>query len=41
MKNSFTNSRKIVNVTSKAQIPKSAIKFDKNNSEHVYKLMFG
>lgn len=33
--------RRIVKVTSKSQIPKSAIKFDRNNHDHVYSLMFG
>ena len=36
----YISGRKIVQVTSKSQIPKSAIKFDPNNREHVYKLMF-
>lgn len=35
------NGRKIVEVSSKSKIPKSAIKVDPNNREQVYKLMFG
>ena len=41
IKSSSFNERKIINVTSKSQIPKTAVKFDPNNRDHIYDLMFG
>ena len=41
MKSSSFDGRKIINVTSKSQIPKTAVKFDPNNRDHMYDLIFG
>lgn len=41
IKSSSFNERKIINVTSKSQIPKTAVKFDPNNRDHIYDLIFG